>query len=82
MPISLEPEKISRNGKQFSFWFCLYYHIRKEKFLFHIHFKDRPVMFVNYISHIFQATVTNLYRVFVENFMKFVLFREMLLDKL
>ena len=39
-------------------------------------------MFVNYISHIFQATVANLYRVFVENFMKFVLFREMLLDKL
>ena len=39
-------------------------------------------MFVSYISHIFHATVGNLYRVFVENFIKFVLFREMLLDKL
>ena len=39
-------------------------------------------MFLNYISHVFHATVANLYSVLNENFIKFVLFREMLLDNL
>ena len=39
-------------------------------------------MFLNYISHVFHATVANLYSVFVENFIKSVLFRKILLDKL
>ena len=49
---------------------------------------ERPPMYRthiiqgDYISHVFHATVANLYSVFVENFTKFVLFRKMLLDKL
>ena len=39
-------------------------------------------MFLNCISHVFHATVANFYSVLVENFIKFVFFRKMLLDKL
>ena len=38
-------------------------------------------MLLNYISHVFHVVVANLYSVFVENFIKFVFYQIMFLDK-